>query len=90
MSPVTGTASVNFGTSQRLAALTIGNGGIVTLTPPGVPAETGDMSAPSAFSEDIAAAMSDPASGAQTVPEPTGVVLVSLSIATLLARRMRK
>ena len=79
--PVAGPASVNFETSQRLAALTIGSGGIVTLTTPGSFVDSGDTSVLPFFSEE----MGERGSVAQAVPEPTAGVLIFLAVATRLA-----
>lgn len=85
VTPVAGAASVNFETNQRLAALTIGPGGVAAVVSPGSAAGVADTEVASSFSESIGQNGS-----ATVVPEPAAGGLIFLSVATLLARRMRR
>ena len=78
VSPITGTAIVNFHANQRLSALTIGNGGTVTLSEPTGSFDSGAGSVPTMFAGE---------SAAQNVPEPTTGALILTLIAALLAGR---
>ena len=79
VSPISGSATVNFQGNQRLAALTIGNGGIVTLGD----GSNGTGDAP--LSSDL-----EPALLPQAVPEPATGTLAFAAAAALLGVRRRK
>ena len=90
LSPVSGSAFLNFETDQRLASLTIGNGGVVTLTGPGSPSDAIDsIASPLLFAEYEEEKIGQ-GGGAQSVPEPSAGMLLVVSITTLLAGRGRK
>ena len=78
VSPVAGIAVVNFHASPRLSSLTIGSGGIVTLTNP---AAFEDMSVSPLYASEFAA---------KNVPEPAAGTLIFTAIAALLATSGRK
>lgn len=90
VSAVSGSAFLNFQADQRLAALTIGNGGVVTLTGPGLSSDLTDTSEPPPFSAEFAEENIGQGGGPQIVPEPSAGILLVVSISTLLAGRRRK
>ncbi len=79
VSPISGSATVNFQGNQRLAALTIGNGGSVTL---------GDDS--DGTGEAPLASDHGPALLPQTVPEPAAGMLAFAAAVALLGVRRRR
>ena len=90
VSAVSGSAFLNFETDQRLASLTIGNGGVVTLTGPGSSSELSDTSPSPLFPAEFAEENLGNGGGAQNIPEPGAGMLLLVSITTLLAARRRK
>ena len=90
VSAVSGSAFLNFETDQRLASLTIGNGGVVTLTGPGSSSDLSDTSPSPPFHAEFAEENIGNGGGAQNVPEPRAGMLLVVSITTLLAARRRK
>ena len=85
ITPTAGTATVNFDASQRLASLTIGDGGIVTLDAAAdlPPARVNNSeSSPN----DDAATLAE----SQGVPEPGSLSLMFLGVSALLLRSRSK
>ena len=101
VSPASGAAAVNFGANQTLAALDIGNGGVVTLVSGGGPVAPsfGDESSfvfedPTADATMTGGGFSSPtaalAAPALAVPEPGTLALLAVGVLRLLGRRRRR
>ena len=86
VAPTAGTATVNFDASQRLASLTIGNGGIVKLNS-GTAAPAPASAAPLLSNDDFATI---PVEASQSVPEPGALNFLLLGASAFFLRRRSK
>ncbi len=81
VTPSTGTAALDIFVSQTLASLTIGNGGVVTITAPPPPAE---------FAPGFEVPGSDFTGSAVAVPEPGAGILLLGGLTSLLGLHRRR
>jgi hypothetical protein len=90
-STVIANAATNFNVSQKLASLTIGPAGVVTLTAtaPGALPEFGGLADGAAFGVEDSAPGVAAAGPVQAVPEPGALSLLAAGVLGLLGRRRR-
>ena len=89
VAPAAGTATVNLESDQRLASLTIGNGGVVNVSAP-VSSRDDEYNSQLLADRGFENIASSGSSFGQNVPEPGALNLVLMSVPALLSLRRKK